>query len=63
MVGINASNSVKDEAIIFRYNDIPLQYDDKIYKQLIDGGIDNLLAQHVAHMFTRDPLQVNFIHT
>ncbi|VDO41769.1 unnamed protein product [Brugia timori] len=42
----------------FRYNDIPLQYDDKIYKQLIDGGIDNLLAQHVAHMFTRDPLQV-----
>lgn len=40
------------------YNDIPLQYDDKIYKQLIDGGIDNLLAQHVAHMFTRDPLQV-----
>lgn len=43
----------------FRYNDIPLQYDDKIYKELINGGIDNLLAQHVAHMFTRDPLQVN----
>ncbi|VDP01463.1 unnamed protein product [Heligmosomoides polygyrus] len=40
------------------YNDIPLQYDAKIYKQLRDGDIDEPLAKHIAHMFIRDPLQV-----
>jgi glutamate--cysteine ligase catalytic subunit len=40
------------------YNDIPLEYDESIYKQLMDGGIDEHLSKHVAHMFTRDPLQV-----
>ncbi|VDK45789.1 unnamed protein product [Gongylonema pulchrum] len=40
------------------YNDIPLQYDEKIYQQLKDGGIDELLSRHIAHMFLRDPLQV-----
>uniref|UniRef100_A0A0N5AG44 Glutamate--cysteine ligase n=1 Tax=Syphacia muris TaxID=451379 RepID=A0A0N5AG44_9BILA len=40
------------------YNDIPLQYDEKHYKQLRDGGIDEPLAKHIAHMFIRDPLQV-----
>ncbi|KIH43841.1 glutamate-cysteine ligase, catalytic subunit, partial [Ancylostoma duodenale] len=41
------------------YNDIPLQYDEAIYKQLRDGDIDEPLAKHIAHMFIRDPLQVN----
>ncbi|KAJ1347076.1 Zn finger-containing GTPase- Activating Protein for ARF [Parelaphostrongylus tenuis] len=40
------------------YNDIPLQYDETIYKQLLDGNIDEALAKHIAHMFIRDPLQV-----
>uniref|UniRef100_F1KXP2 Glutamate--cysteine ligase n=1 Tax=Ascaris suum TaxID=6253 RepID=F1KXP2_ASCSU len=40
------------------YNDIPLQYDEKIYDQLLKGGIDEHLAKHIAHMFIRDPLQV-----
>lgn len=40
------------------YNDIPLEHDPKILKQLIDGGIDEHLAKHIAHMFIRDPLQV-----
>lgn len=40
------------------YNDIPLQYEEKIYKQLLDGGIDEHLSKHIAHMFIRDPLQV-----
>ncbi|EYC05040.1 hypothetical protein Y032_0084g1747 [Ancylostoma ceylanicum] len=40
------------------YNDIPLQYDEAIYKQLRDGDIDEPLAKHIAHMFIRDPLQV-----
>jgi glutamate--cysteine ligase catalytic subunit len=40
------------------YNDIPLEHDPAILKQLIDGGIDEHLASHIAHMFIRDPLQV-----
>uniref|UniRef100_A0A914V6Y5 Glutamate--cysteine ligase n=1 Tax=Plectus sambesii TaxID=2011161 RepID=A0A914V6Y5_9BILA len=40
------------------YNDVKLQYDDKIYQQLLEGGVDTHLAEHIAHMFIRDPLQV-----
>lgn len=40
------------------YNDIPLVYDEDIYKKLSDNGIDNLLARHIAHLFIRDPLVV-----
>jgi glutamate--cysteine ligase catalytic subunit len=40
------------------YNDIPLEHDPEILRQLIDGGIDEHLAKHIAHMFIRDPLQV-----
>jgi len=40
------------------YNDIELEHDPKILQQLLDGGIDEYLAKHIAHMFIRDPLQV-----
>ncbi|CAJ0960141.1 unnamed protein product, partial [Mesorhabditis belari] len=40
------------------YNDIPLQYDEEIYQQLLEGQIDEHLSKHIAHMFIRDPLQV-----
>ncbi|XP_019590234.2 glutamate--cysteine ligase catalytic subunit isoform X2 [Rhinolophus sinicus] len=39
-----------------KYNDIELTIDKEIYKQLLQEGIDHLLAQHVAHLFIRDPL-------
>ncbi|XP_036104229.1 glutamate--cysteine ligase catalytic subunit isoform X4 [Molossus molossus] len=48
-----------------KYNDIDLTIDKEIYKQLLQevspgcplsAGIDHLLAQHVAHLFIRDPL-------
>ncbi|KAF7998291.1 hypothetical protein HCN44_009689 [Aphidius gifuensis] len=41
-----------------RYNDVPLTYDNDIYKQLLDNGIDRLLAQHVAHLFIRDSVSI-----
>uniref|UniRef100_A0A7N8WI91 Glutamate--cysteine ligase n=1 Tax=Mastacembelus armatus TaxID=205130 RepID=A0A7N8WI91_9TELE len=41
-----------------KYNDINLIIDEEIYKQLLDAGIDKLLAQHIAHLFIRDPLSV-----
>lgn len=41
-----------------KYNDINLVYDDEIYQQLCSAGIDHLLAQHVAHLFIRDPISL-----
>ncbi|XP_067641863.1 glutamate--cysteine ligase [Eurosta solidaginis] len=41
-----------------KYNDVPLTYDEADYKRLRDGGIDPLLAQHVAHLFIRDTVSL-----
>ncbi|KAJ8908709.1 hypothetical protein NDN08_005414 [Rhodosorus marinus] len=40
------------------YNDIPIAVDENAYKRLRDGGVDDLLAQHIAHLFIRDPLVI-----
>jgi len=40
------------------YNDIPLIYEEEHYQTLLDGGIDRLLAQHIAHLFIRDPVSL-----
>lgn len=40
------------------YNDIPVVIDEDSYKQLRNSGVDPALAQHVAHLFIRDPLVV-----
>lgn len=37
---------------------MPLVFDEKIYQKLRDGGVDHLLAQHIAHLFIRDTLVV-----
>ncbi|RWS26456.1 glutamate--cysteine ligase catalytic subunit-like protein [Leptotrombidium deliense] len=39
-----------------KYNDIQLVYNEEYYKQMVDAGIDTLLAKHVAHLFIRDPI-------
>ncbi|XP_017056232.1 glutamate--cysteine ligase [Drosophila ficusphila] len=41
-----------------KYNDVPLTYDEEVYKRLVEGGIDHLLAQHVAHLFIRDTVSL-----
>jgi glutamate--cysteine ligase catalytic subunit len=40
------------------YNDIPLPIDEEKYQQLRKEGFDPALAQHIAHLFIRDPLVV-----
>ncbi|PVD31967.1 hypothetical protein C0Q70_07393 [Pomacea canaliculata] len=40
------------------YNDIKLTMDQEIYDQLTAEGVDVLLAQHLAHLFIRDPISV-----
>ncbi|XP_046478901.1 glutamate--cysteine ligase isoform X1 [Neodiprion pinetum] len=41
-----------------KYNDVPLIYDEEIYNQLLNNGIDRLLAQHIAHLFIRDSVSL-----
>lgn len=39
-----------------KYNDLQLVKDDEVYQHLLDEGVDEILAQHVAHLFIRDSL-------
>ena len=32
--------------------------DQGVYDSLVIGGVDNLMAQHVSHLFIRDPLVI-----
>jgi glutamate--cysteine ligase catalytic subunit len=48
-----------DEAnALKKLNDIDAGIDEESYKMLIDAGIDESLASHIAHLFTRDPLVI-----
>jgi glutamate--cysteine ligase catalytic subunit len=40
------------------YNDIPVTIHQETYDRLIAAGLDHLLAQHVAHLYIRDPLVI-----
>ncbi len=40
------------------YNDIPVIYEQEDFDALIKGGIDAQLAQHIAHLFIRDPVSL-----
>lgn len=51
-------NSGLANRVLNMYNDIPVPVDEDSYKQLREAGIDPALAQHVAHLFIRDPLVV-----
>jgi glutamate--cysteine ligase catalytic subunit len=39
-----------------KYNDLNVVKDEEIYKNLLENGIDSAMAQHMAHLFIRDPL-------
>lgn len=40
------------------YNDLEAPKDPKIRKILLDSGVENRLADHMAHVFVRDPIVV-----
>ena len=40
------------------YNDVAVRVDEHSYARLKSEGVDHLLAQHIAHLFVRDPLVV-----
>lgn len=56
-----ASNSTyisQDPRLRPEYLDPDLVVDERLKQKLMDGGMDDLLATHFAHLFTRDPLVV-----
>ncbi|KAJ5861832.1 uncharacterized protein N7529_009142 [Penicillium soppii] len=56
-----ASNSTyisQDPRLRKEYFDPDLVVDENIKKRLMDGGMDDLLATHFAHLFIRDPLVI-----
>ena len=44
--------------VLNMYNDIPVPIDEESYKLLRESGVDPALAQHISHLFIRDPLVV-----
>ncbi len=40
------------------YNDNPLPINDEVKEQLRQAGVDDLLSDHLAHLFIRDPLVI-----
>jgi len=56
------TNSTADAGLSNRilnmYNDIPVPINEEKYEELRKAGVDPALAQHVAHLFIRDPLVV-----
>ena len=56
-----ASNSTyisNDPRLRPEYMDPELLVDEKVKRRLLDGGMDDLLATHFAHLFIRDPLVI-----
>ena len=56
-----ASNSTyisQDPRLRNEYHDPNLVFDEQLKQKLMDGGMDDLLATHFAHLFVRDPLVV-----
>jgi len=41
-----------------KYNDILAPTCEEAYNRLIKGGVDGMLARHIAHLFSRDPLVI-----
>ena len=41
-----------------KYNDVPCETDPQLRALLLERGVDAILAQHIAHLFVRDPLVI-----
>lgn len=50
---ISNKKSLKSE-----YNDLPTKMNEEAYEALTKGGVDEVLAAHLAHLWIRDPLVI-----
>ncbi|EAW09928.1 glutamate--cysteine ligase [Aspergillus clavatus NRRL 1] len=56
--GSNSTYISHDPRLRKEYLDPGLIVDEDIKKRLVEGGMDDLLATHFAHLFIRDPLVI-----
>jgi len=55
----SVSSYISDECVQhYNYNDVPLVHDPKVYQTLIEHGIKEQMAKHVAHLFIRDTVSL-----
>lgn len=40
------------------FNDIDIVKDTKFYKTMIENNVDRILAEHISHLFIRDPIAI-----
>jgi hypothetical protein len=53
---MTSSNGGLTNRVLNIYNDVPVPVDEESYHQLREAGVDPALAQHISHLFIRDPL-------
>ncbi|EEP75343.1 glutamate--cysteine ligase [Uncinocarpus reesii 1704] len=56
--GSNSTYISQDSRLRPEYMDPDLVIDEDIKRRLMEGGMDNLLATHFAHLFIRDPIVI-----
>ncbi|WEW59127.1 glutamate--cysteine ligase [Emydomyces testavorans] len=56
--GSNSTYISQDPRLRPDYMDPDLVVDEDIKKRLVEGGMDDLLATHFAHLFIRDPIVI-----
>lgn len=56
---IARADSAEDKSALSALNDVVVAVDEDVYGVLhTEGGIDDSLSRHIAHLFTRDPLVI-----
>lgn len=56
--GTGKADTVHGDFFKSKYDNLDPAYDEKIYKDLMEAGFDDMLAKHYAHLFIRDPLVI-----
>ena len=54
----SASRYLTDDKEVQALNDLDLLYHEETLEALREGGVDEAMARHVAHLFIRDPLVI-----
>jgi glutamate--cysteine ligase catalytic subunit len=55
---LSRPGSAEEKAALDELNNVEVAIDEGAYGRLREGGVDETLARHVAHLFVRDPLVV-----
>ena len=54
----NHKDGLDPQSNLDMYNDLDIPIDERAYVTLVERGVDDALAKHIAHLFVRDPLVI-----